>query len=160
MDAGIHAPIPTQPIHTEVTLPPKPRRSLVALLLVLFLLTACLGGRNKPVLGDATLLAGAATLTCSQACADQGQCGDSPDRGQVVLLHTSSPATQNHDLAVSVSTGVDIMQSAPLAALRLSNLEEVQVMFYFVNIPDRQTQAWVPGWCIQGTAAPEPTPAP
>ena len=51
-------------------------------------------------------------------------------------------------------------ESAPLAALRLSNLEEVQVMFYFVNIPDRQTQAWVPGWCIQGTAAPEPTPAP
>lgn len=139
---------------------PIARQFPIALLLTLLLLSACLGGgKNNQAPGDAALLEnGAATLTCSQACADQAQCGESSDRGQVVLLNADGPATRNHSLAVPVNTGVNIQLAQPWPARRVATGEDIQVTFYLVDIPERTTMAWVAGWCIQGTAAPTTAP--
>lgn len=97
-------------------------------------------------------------LVCDQACADQAQCGESSNGGQVVLLNGQAPATLTHTLAVPVSTNVQIQTVQSMPAVQLATGAIIEVLFYQVFVSERQQSGWVAGWCIQGT--PEPTPSP
>ena len=134
-----------------------PAAALLAV--VLLLLTACLGRReNAPMRGDTARLTGVAMLVCDQACANQAQCGESVDRGQVVLLNWLAPATYSdgQTLAVRVDTNVQIQQIQSMPAVHRATGAAPDVLFYQVFLEERQQNAWVAGWCIQGM--PEATP--
>lgn len=94
--------------------------------------------------------AGQPTLTCSQECADRGQCGESTDRGTVVLLSTVQPAVAaaDHDLAVPEGTAVSIVETRPITVVENASGQEFPVNFHRVAIPLRNTEAWVADWCI------------
>lgn len=128
-----------------------PRRGLGFLVLVFLVagLTACFGG--KQVLGHTSPLAGEAVLTCSQECADRAQCGESIDRGQVVLMSPFGPATQGHTMAVPVDTTVQIVDRREEATVVVRSNELATVLFYRVTMPDRPEPGWVAGWCLSGT---------
>jgi hypothetical protein len=97
-------------------------------------------------LGSDIQLEGEASLTCSQECADRGQCGES-EQGQMVLLSSQRPATLQHDMALRSSTAVIIDHQEIRMAIQAGRNAEVPVTFYLVNIPERGL-GWVPGWCI------------
>lgn len=94
--------------------------------------------------------AGQPTLTCSQECADRGQCGESADRGTVILLSTLQPAVAaaDHDLAVQEGTVVSIVETRPITVVENASGQEFPVNFHRVAIPLRNTEAWVADWCI------------
>lgn len=122
------------------------------LLLWLLLLTACLGGGNKGVLGDDAALAnGTAKLVCSQECANQGHCGDTADGAKVVLLNSLNPTTRAHDLLLPVDSEVQINGGRSEMAIRIATGESLAINFYQVTASDRT--GWVAGWCIQGQPA-------
>jgi hypothetical protein len=120
------------------------------LCLLLLSVTACFGGGDL-VLGHEAPLAGDAVLTCSQDCADRAQCGQSTDRGEVVLLSPFGPVTQGHTMAVPVDTTVQIIDRRQETAVAVLTNELATVLFYRVTIPDRAEPGWVAGWCLSGT---------
>ncbi|MCI0396148.1 MAG: hypothetical protein L0332_29755 [Chloroflexi bacterium] len=115
---------------------------------VVVVLVAC-GGEPDQTLGSNNILVGNATLTCGQACAAQGQCGDSLERGKVILLSSFGPATSGHDIAAQENTPVVINSSQQLPVVRLRTNEQLPMNFYQVTVPERGV-AWVAGWCIAG----------
>lgn len=94
--------------------------------------------------------AGATTLTCSQECADRGQCGESADRGQVVLLSADQPAVAatEHELAVAAGSSVNVVDARSVTVVEETSGLEFPINFYRVFIPERNTEAWVAGWCV------------
>jgi len=114
---------------------------------VLLSLTACglLGG--DPVLGDTADLQGEATVTCSTACAERGQCGSAPDGSQVVLGGLAGPAVENHDLRFAVDTAVPILGSSMRTVETLATANPFDLRFYLIQRPDG-TAGWVAGWCL------------
>lgn len=132
-------------------------KCFAALLLAVNLLTACLFGggdenaTNPPGNGDGQSSVGqGATLTCSQECSNRGQCGQSQERGTVVLLNIEAPAVAatDHDLAIAAGTVVEVVEVSPVNVVENATGFEFPVNFYRVFIPDRNTQAWVAGWCV------------
>lgn len=90
------------------------------------------------------------TLTCSQECADRGQCGDSTDRGRVVLLSAGQPAVSPLDLNLAIADGssVTVLEMRSLNVLENASGFEFPVNFYRVLVHDRNVEGWVAGWCI------------
>lgn len=125
-----------------------PRPAWVILTVFVMLTAACsLRGDNANlVLGSEMILVGQATLTCSQECADRGQCGTA-DPGEMVLLNSPEPAVSNHSMAISEGTVVTIDHAETRQVLQISNSESLVVDFYLVNIPERGF-GWTAGWCI------------
>lgn len=131
-------------------------RWLPGLLLAFLLLVACLGGGNEeqfpppaaPV--DVVPPPSGALLACSQECSDRGQCGRSPDRGEVVLLNWEGPAlnTNEHDLAVPANTVVEIVEQRSETVVEVMSGLEFQLNFFHVFIPERQDYGWAAGWCV------------
>ena len=133
------------------------------LILLLFLLTGCLGGGgNSETTTDASLVtgvtglrAGTAKLRCTPECANMGGCGDSQERGKVVLLSTFFPATEMHNLnyAIPTETEVTISQGQGVEMRRMMNDERFFLNYYLVAIPGLVEPGWVAGYCIAGTPA-------
>ena len=131
-------------------------RMLLILAALLVFVTACLGGGGQAAdnatparqLGHEVVLSGQAFLTCSQACADRGHCGESSDRGQAVLLSIPGPAAQRHDWAISVDTLVTIEESRDETIALVASGEIQTARFYRVNVAERAASAWVAGWCV------------
>ncbi len=130
---------------------PLPARALLVLLTLAFLTAACLGGAGNQTLGHTAPLAGEATLTCSEACAEQAQCGQSDDRGTVVLLSPFAPATQGHGMAIPADTPVQILDRRDEPGVVMQTNELTSILFYLVALPDRLEPGWVAGWCLAGT---------
>ena len=141
-------------------------RPLVALLAIMaYLVVACGGGTPNegaypgPVTVDgsglpvATQVGGpttAATLTCSQECADRGQCGQSPDRGRVVLLGAAAPAVSPLDFNLAIADGaaVSVLETRPVQVVENTSGFAFSVDFYRVLVLDRNVEGWVTAWCI------------
>ena len=127
-------------------------RLIVALLFVLgaaLFLVSCLngGGDAGRQYGNQAELAGELFLVCSDACANRAQCGNSPEKGRVVLLSSLGPAGIRHDLSVSENTPVTAIQFRPEPASTVSGEQPLTVRYYEVAIPERGN-AWVAGWCV------------
>lgn len=90
------------------------------------------------------------TLTCSQECADRGQCGESQERGRVVLLSTGQPAVSplDHNLAVADGASVSVLEVRSLNVTENATGFEFPVNFYRVLVHSRNVEGWVAGWCI------------
>ena len=128
---------------------------------LLFSLSSCLGFLSPtpeptpvPILGTASEqpLAGQGVLTCNQTCADQAQCGESADRGPVVLLHSVQPALQGHDLIVGTNFLAEIREHRDISVEQPGTGAVQSMRFYKVAVNDGVTdrgEAWVAGWCIQ-----------
>jgi hypothetical protein len=122
---------------------------LILLLLVLLLVVSCVRRRDEPalLLGSDVTLSGAATLVCGEACLQRSQCGTLDSRW-IVLLNSSGPATESHDLTLPVDTDVTInQQQMALIQDIMSVTPAWREAFYEVSAPD-QGAGWVAGWCI------------
>lgn len=124
----------------------SPTVVLLALLLVLTAACSLRGDNTNMVLGSEVILSGQAMLTCSQECADRGQCGTA-DAGEMILVNSPEPAVSNHNMAISAGTLVTIDHAESRQVLQISNSESLNIDFYLVNIPDRGF-GWTAGWCI------------
>ncbi len=120
----------------------------------MLLLVACsgLGGDQPRVLGSDSPepLAGAAWMTCSQACRDRAQCGRAQNIGvDVVLLNTFQPDVVGQNMILGAGTEVRILEMAEIQLIKTINFQEVYpARFYYVEVPNR-APAWVAGWCIE-----------
>ena len=155
---------PSPPI--SISRPLRRWSALLALILLLFSLTACLsllGGDEDPTaagaapenvtdtqvrrFGDQEVLpAGTGYLVCTQSCGDFGQCGTS-DLGTVVLLNSQGPAGKVHDRAVPAKSAVQIGGSTEESVFPENGAQPYTARYYNVTIQD-QGQAWVAGWCL------------
>lgn len=134
--------------------------ALTLLIIVAHLFVACslLGGGGGGDPGDAypapdvgsDLPVAIPTLTCSQECADRGQCGESTDRGRVVLLSAAEPAVSpaEFDLAVADGAAVSVLETRSVNIRESASGFEFPVNFYRVLVQDRNVEGWVAGWCI------------
>jgi hypothetical protein len=100
--------------------------------------------------GNVALPGNGPTLSCSQECADRGQCGDSTDRGRVVLLSAAQPSVSalDHDLAITEGASVTVLEVRSVNVTENASGFEFPVNFYHVLIPDRNVEGWVAGWCV------------
>lgn len=126
---------------------------LVSFVIIISLIAACGGGNDDAPPDDGVgdvAPAGGTALTCSQECADRAQCGESVDRGTVVLLNLEQPAVlaDEHDLAVPAATAVNVVEERLVTVLETATGSEFEVPFYRVFVPDRNVEAWVAGWCV------------
>ena len=121
---------------------------LVLLLLFSVLVSACtLLNRDTRLYGDQELLSGTGYLVCSESCADRAQCGDSPEKGRVVLLSTRGPAGQQHDLSVAENAAVSLLEARDEGISLVQGGAPTVTRFYLVNTVDRGA-GWVAGWCV------------
>ena len=135
----------------------KSRTPALTLLLILSqILLACsmLGGENAdpypdPVGGSDLPVAGT-MLTCSQECADRGQCGTSTDLGRVVLLSSDAPAVSPVDFELAVADGatVSVLETRSVDIQENESGFQFPINFYRVLVHDRNVEGWVAAWCI------------
>lgn len=128
---------------------------------LLLSLSSCLGFLRStpeptpvPILGTASEqpLTGQGLLACNQTCADQAQCGEAVDIGQVVLLHSAQPALSGHDLIVGTNFPAEIREYRDVSVQQPGSGAIQSMRFYKVAVNDGVTdrgEAWVAGWCIQ-----------
>lgn len=119
-------------------------------LIILLLLTACFGGGNQGETENVAPVENQSaqkTLTCSEACANNGQCGQAGDGRLVVLGRSDQPNTQNHDQIFPVDTPVDILGSEQRLVQSFGG-EVSQLTFSYINLSDGQKSGWVANWCV------------
>lgn len=125
------------------------RSALVLLPLVLLMVVSCARRNDEPamLLGSDVTLTGTASLICSDECLQRSQCG-SVDSSWVVLLNSSGPATESHNLSLPVDAEVTInQQQMALIQDIMSTNPPWREAFYEVSTPE-QGAGWVAGWCI------------
>jgi hypothetical protein len=99
-------------------------------------------------LGSSIPLAGQASLVCSPACGERGQCGTNVNEGgKMVLLSTAAPRASDHDWTMPEGTPVTIERQELVTVFLQRNNASAQVPYYYVNVPGRGP-AWVAGWCV------------
>lgn len=119
-------------------------------LILFILLTGCFGGGNQEETENVAPVENQfvqKTLTCSEACANNGQCGQAGDGSFFVLARSDQPNTQNHDQIFPVDTSVDILGSEQ-RLLQSPGGEVSQLTFSYINISGGQKSGWVANWCI------------
>jgi hypothetical protein len=123
------------------------------LLFLLLLLTACLGGGDdaaQDVAAPETAVQQTGSLTCSNICQIQGQCGTAADGRILILANSSQPATRNHNAVLENDSPVFILeqQSRTVAdpAGNISNLD-----FFAVQPTGGGPASWVAGSCVNIT---------
>lgn len=133
-----------------------PAVTLLIILAQLFVACSILGGGDgqeeaypAPETESELPVAGP-TLTCSQECADRGQCGESADRGRVVLLSTGEPGVSpaDFDLAVADGAAVSVLETRQVDLQETASGVDFALDFYRVLVQDRNIEGWVAGWCI------------
>lgn len=136
---------------------PNSRTSALILLLVLAqILLACsvLGGGDADPYpapdGGSDLPVAGTIVTCSQECADRGQCGTSTDRGRVVLLSADQPAVSAVDFELAVADGaaVSVLETRSVDVQENQSGFQFPINFYRVLVHDRNVEGWVAAWCI------------
>lgn len=142
----------------KLRLPQLQVRLLIAFVLLVNVIAACGGGGNgtsapeevaPPVEG--------ASLNCSQECRDRGQCGESEDRGTVVLMSVDQPAVSaiDHDLAVPNNSPIEVREQRPVTLVENATGLEFPVTFFRVFVPNRNVEAWVAEWCVFNALPPQ-----
>jgi hypothetical protein len=123
--------------------------TFILLPLALFTVVACMPRQDEPTmkLGSETTLKGAASLICTEECLQRSQCGEH-ESDWVVLLSTSGPATENHDLFLPVEAEVVINQQQTVLVKDIMSVNRAwREPFYEVSVPQHGA-GWVAGWCI------------
>ncbi len=126
------------------------RPALVLLPLLLLMVVSCVRRKDEPamLLGSDVTLSGAATLICGDECLQRSQCGSIDSGDWVILLNSSGPATESHDLSLPEETEVTInQQQMALIQDIMSTNPPWREAFYEISAPD-QGAGWVAGWCI------------
>jgi hypothetical protein len=119
---------------------------LLGIGLLLGLLVAC--GRGEPLLGNQAQIEGNGRLLCSQSCAERGQCGYNENQQEVVLGHSASPATQNHNQLFQTNQIVTVNFSEDRQVEPVIAGEPFTLRFYYITDGDGLQAGWVAGWCI------------
>ncbi len=121
------------------------------LLLLFLLLTACFGGGDDAAQeGVLETAVQQGTLTCSDNCRNQGQCGTATDGRIVVLAHGLQPATRDHNAVLENDSPVLIVgteqRTVADPAGNTSNLN-----FFAVQPSGGGPTNWVAGSCVNIT---------
>jgi hypothetical protein len=131
------------------------RMPLVWLLLLFLLLTSCLGGGDEAA-QDAgspeTAALQTGTLTCSENCRNQGQCGTTVDGRIVILANSVQPATRAHNAVLENDSPILIVkQELRTVADPVGNLSNLN--FFAVQPAAGGPTNWVAGSCVNPTPA-------
>ncbi|GAB4272780.1 MAG: hypothetical protein Kow0080_19540 [Candidatus Promineifilaceae bacterium] len=123
-------------------------RSFLLVTAVSLFLSAC-GALKQRTLGANQPLEGNVIITCSEACASRGQCGQSTDRGPFVFAASDTPRVEAHDTLLPPETEAVIIEPARETRVALvATNEEFPVFFYHVILADQTKTGWVAGWCV------------
>jgi hypothetical protein len=125
--------------------------SLVGVLLLILLLTACFGGGNDAAEDTAVSPETAApqtgSLVCSSSCASQGQCGTTIDGRTVILAHSSQATTRDHDTLIANESTINILGSETHTVADAANNQST-ITFYNVQPVEGGPAGWVAGSCV------------
>jgi hypothetical protein len=122
----------------------------IAIILILLFSAGCFGGGNDGQAADQTGGQGQpvqATLTCSEACAQNGQCGPTADGRVFVLARSDRPNTRDHDLIFPVDVPVEILINEQ-RTIQSPGGEPVLQAFSHITLLDRVKTGWVADWCV------------
>ncbi len=126
---------------------------LVWLLLIFLLLTGCLGGGDKAaeeVAAPEAPVQQTGTLTCSDSCRNQGQCGMAVDGRIVILAHNSQPATRDHNVVLENDSPILIAkQEQRTVADPAGTISTLN--FFAVQSAAGGPISWVAGSCVNIT---------
>jgi hypothetical protein len=111
------------------------------------LLAACGATANEEDL-QPQVASEARLLICSDECARRGQCGQNEAREWVVLGHTDSPHTDNHNVLFPANQEVFAFQMQERQVETIQSGEQFQLRFYHVALPDQTKAGWIAGWCV------------
>jgi hypothetical protein len=89
-----------------------------------------------------------AKLNCSEECMDRGQCGVDEKGDEYILLASSSPSLDDHDLIYKSDTHVNILNRENHSVVQHVDGKTFDMSFYNVALPEGG-QAWVAGWCLE-----------
>ena len=134
-------------LRTQIASRPFPRLMLLLLLLLFAAGCSRLGGGDERLYGHQVELTGESFLVCSDDCANRAQCGNSNEKGRVVLLSSLGPAGIRHDLSITENSAVSVLQVRQEASVPVMGGEPFSALYYEVATADRGT-AWVAGWCL------------
>lgn len=123
---------------------------LFGLLLLLLLLTACFGAGEETA-SEVTAPEAAAgqtgSLTCSQTCLAQGQCGTAADSSVVILAHSAQPALRDHDTLLANAAAIVIVGQQTLDVSDVTGAI-TSMNFWAVQPPEGGPTSWVSGSCV------------
>lgn len=122
---------------------------LAGLLLLLLLLTACSGGGEEaaPEQAEPAAVAGQpGSLTCSQTCLAQGQCGTAADSSVVILAHSAQPTLRDHDTLLANDAVVTIIEQRTVPISDVTGAMS-SLNFFYVQ-PESGPASWVAGSCV------------
>lgn len=117
------------------------------------LLTGCLGGGDETAATPAPGQPPQTVLSCTETCAQQGQCGTAGDGRFLILGHNEHPETINHNLTFPVDTPVFIQNSVE-QKIQPPNGEVTMQPFSLVALADNSQTGWVANWCIAQPTVP------
>ena len=89
-----------------------------------------------------------AKLNCSEECMDRGQCGIDDMGDEYVLLASTMPSLEDHDLTYESDTHVSILDKENHSVMQTVDGKTFDISFYNVALPEGN-QAWVAGWCLE-----------
>jgi hypothetical protein len=127
----------------------RPTLTLIVFICALIvLLVACGGNENVPFVRDEQVL-----VTCSEECANRGQCGVMTDERRAVLANESGPAVTLQDRFFIEGATVVVVESSQrelFAALDGAPLiaETTPFPHMFYRVSGEGKTAWVSEWCL------------
>ena len=124
---------------------------LVGLLLLFLSLTACFGGGNEAAEETAVTLTNPGqqngTLTCSESCSLQGQCGTTLDGRVVILGHSNVPSTRDHNTVLPNESTVTVLAQEPHTVADAAGVTST-LNFFAIQPLDGGPASWVAGTCV------------
>lgn len=87
-------------------------------------------------------------LNCSEECMDRGQCGIDDIGDEYVLLASTVPSLEDHDLTYKSDTRVNVLNKENHSLMQPIDGKTFDLSFYNVALPEGN-QAWVAGWCLE-----------
>ena len=129
---------------------------LVVLLLFILLLTACLGGGDEvapEVVAPETAAQQTGSLTCSQTCLGQGQCGTAADGSTFILAHSAQPMLRDHDTLLANDAAIVIAGQQTRTVSDITGAT-FSMNFFAVQPPEGGPTGWVSGSCVNITVQP------
>ena len=89
-----------------------------------------------------------AKLNCSEECMERGQCGVDEKGDEYILLASSMPSLEEHDLIYKSDTHINILNKENHSVMQPFDGKTFDMSFYNVALPEGD-QAWVAGWCLE-----------
>ncbi len=106
-------------------------------------LSACFGGGGE----EQPAAAGQTVLTCSEVCAQQGQCGQGVDGRPLILGRHDRPETREHTIVFNVDLPVTVLETRDQTIQSVDGQFAMQP-FSLVILNDNGQQGWVANWCL------------